>query len=179
MALDFEMISQIEPNKNVSLQSFDQKRDHALLVEWINSPHIIQWWGDPAKNIREFSEPAIGGGEALIMVGSIPVGYIRWQVPSQEELREAGLDDLPESTVDIDIAIGETNYLGCGIASQSLRLLVSRLLNSKKVPMIMICTSVNNSKAIKSFESAGFRRDRIFDDPEYGRMWLLTNNGEV
>ena len=173
------MIKQLDLNNSVSLQSFDQKRDHGLLVKWLSSPHIIQWWGDPAKNIRELSEPASGGGEALIMVGSEPVGYVRWQVPSQEELLEVGLDDLPESIVDIDIAIGELNYLGCGIASQSLRLLISQLFSSKEVPMIMMCTSVKNSKAIKAFESAGFRRNRIFDDPEYGKMWLLTIHPKV
>ena len=157
----------------VSLQPFNKQKDFALLRKWIKSPHITEWWGDPVKNIKEMSEPATGGGEALIKTSNQPVGYVRWQIPSQEDLQAAGLDDLPDSVVDIDIAIGEESYLGQGIASKALQLLINRTLTSD-VPMIMMCTSINNTRAIKSFEKAGFTRDRIFTDPEYGDMWLLT-----
>jgi aminoglycoside 6'-N-acetyltransferase len=177
--LEFKMIAQIDQNNKVYLRSFNQKKDHLLLEKWIYSSHIKQWWGDPVKNIQELSEPATGGGEALILVRSKPVGYVRWQIPSQEELRAAGLNDLPDSVVDIDIAIGEVSYLGQGIASQALQLLISRLFMSAKAPMIMICTSIDNIKAIKCFEKAGFRKNRVFADPEFGDMWLLTIDRKV
>lgn len=164
----------MKQNLNISLQPFNKKKDYDLLIKWISSPHISEWWGDPAKNIKEMSEPATGGGEALIKTNSQSVGYIRWQIPSQEDLQAAGLDDLPDSVVDIDIAIGEKNYLGRGIAPKAIQLLINRILTSKNVPMIMMCTSINNTKAIKSFEKAGFTRNRIFADPEHGDMWLLT-----
>ncbi len=40
--------------------------------------------------------------------------------------------------------------------------------------MIMMGTSVNNTVALRSFERAGFRRMRTFDDPDYGPCWLLV-----
>lgn len=83
------------------------------------------------------------------------------------------MSDIPENTIDIDIAIGEPGYIGRGVASQSLRLLVQRLYLSEPVPMIMIYTSVNNNNAIRAYERAGFERDRIFHDPEFGEMWLF------
>lgn len=132
------MISPKEQDNKVSFKSFNRKRDQVLLKKWVKSPHVRQWWGDPVKNMQELSRPAINGGEELVIVGAKPVGYIRWQALSQEELQAAGLDDLPDSVIDIDIAIGESNYLGRGIGSQSLRLLVSRLFKSEKASMIMV-----------------------------------------
>ncbi|KAA3659974.1 MAG: GNAT family N-acetyltransferase [Calditrichaeota bacterium] len=164
----------MKQNLKISLQPFNKQKDFALLEKWIKSPHVKEWWGDPVKNIQEMSDPAIGGGEALIKVHSRPVGYVRWQIPSREDLQAAGLDDLPNSVVDIDIAIGEESYLSQGIGSQALQLLINRIAKSENVPMIMMCTSIHNARAIKSFEKAGFTRDRIFTDPEHGDMWLLT-----
>ena len=109
----------------------------------------------------------------MIVVGSTPVGYLRWQVPTPDELNAAGLHDIPEDAVDIDIALGESNSIGCGVVSQSLRLLIERLRSSEAVPMIIICASVENSRAIRAYERTGFERDRVFDDPEFGRMWLF------
>jgi aminoglycoside 6'-N-acetyltransferase len=166
----------MDQDKKVSLRPFIHTSDHALLEKWIKNSHIKEWWGDPDKIIKELSEPAIGGEEAIITIQDKPVGYVRWQIPSLEELLEAGLDDLPNSVVDIDIAIGEVSYLGRGIASQALRLLINRLLMSANAPMIMMCTSINNIKAIKCFDKAGFKKNRVFADPEFGDMWLLTIN---
>ena len=164
----------MELYNKISLQPFNHTSDHALLEKWINSPHIIEWWGDPGKIKDELSEPAIGGGEAIITIDGKSVGYIRWQIPSREELHAAGLDDLPDTMVDIDIAIGEFSYLGQGIGPQALQLLINRLFTLENVPMVMMCTSINNIRAKKSFEKAGFRKDRVFSDPEYGDMWLFT-----
>lgn len=165
--------------KHVSLLPFDQEKDGALLEKWLAAPHVRRWWGDPEKIRQEMADPPSSGGEALIGVDAKPIGYIRWQVPTARELIEAGLNDLPARTMDIDIAIGEMNYLGRGIAAQALRILVDQLREAGTTPLIIMCTSIENHHAIRAFEKAGFKRNRVFNDPEYGKMWLLTFKGNV
>lgn len=157
----------------VSLAPCAARRERALLQRWLAAPHVRRWWGDPARNLDDLLSSPVSGGEALIEVAARPVGYVRWQIPSRAELVEAGLDDLPEGTLDIDIAIGEPAYLGQGVASQALRLLVRRLIATHAPPAIIICTAVDNLAALRAYEAAGFVRDRIFEDPQFGAMWCL------
>ena len=101
------------------------------------------------------------------------MGYLRWQVPEREQLEGAGLGGLAEGVVDIDIGIGEPDWLGRGIGSRALALLVERLREELDPPMFMMCTSVWNARAQGAFQRAGFRRERVFDDPVFGPMWLF------
>jgi aminoglycoside 6'-N-acetyltransferase len=171
-----EMDKPVSAVDNVSLEPCDPAKDKELLYKWFSAPHVAEWWGDARRNIEEMIRPPAGGGNAYIAVGSVPVGYVRWQVPSRNELQDAGLDDLPANIIDIDIAIGEPPYLSRGVGSRALRLLVQRLFTTEKPLKIIICTSLNNTRAIHAFEKAGFKRDRVFQDPECGPMWLLAVN---
>lgn len=158
----------------VSLDQFDRKRDLECLAVWVHAPHVARWWGNPETQLRAVLEPPAGGDEALIVADGVPVGYVRWQRVPREELEAAGLHEIPDGTIDIDIAIGEADYVGCGIASRALRQLVARLVSDRSIPMIMMATSVENTMAVRAYEKAGFRRLRTFQDPEYGLMWLFV-----
>jgi aminoglycoside 6'-N-acetyltransferase len=158
----------------VRLEPFDAGQHMELLARWLRAPHVARWWGDPQSQLEDALRSPVGGGDALIHVGSKPIGYLRWEVPPRHAFEEAGLHEIPDGTLDIDIAIGEPGFVGRGAGSTALRILVDRLLGRDDVPLIMICASVNNHPAIRAYEKAGFRRVRQFDDVGYGRMWLLT-----
>ncbi len=155
------------------LRPYEAGTDRPILKSWLYEPQVIKWWGHPDKTIPELSVPPNDGGELIIEVNDKPVGYIRWQVPEDRELREAGLTDLPEDIVDIDIAIGDSDYIGWGVGTNALQLLVNELRSEWPDRRLMICTQSENLRARNSFEKAGFRYVRLFDDPEFGRMWLL------
>lgn len=110
----------------------------------------------------------------MIVADGVPVGYVRWQKALRAEMEAAGLHETPEGTIDIDIMIGEADYIGRGVGPRALQLVVQRLRSEGSIPMIMMGTSVDNTMAISAFERAGFRRVRTFDDPEYGPAWLLV-----
>ncbi|MBW7862684.1 MAG: acetyltransferase [Phycisphaerae bacterium] len=160
--------------EEVWLRTFHPLRDIARLSTWLRKPHIVRWWGDPRVQLHAALERPAAGGDALIVADGVPVGYVRWQQTPRPELEAAGLPEIPEGSVDIDIAIGEADYIGCGVGSRALKLVVQRLRSAESVPMIMMGTSVNNTVALRSFERAGFRRMRTFDDPDYGPCWLLV-----
>lgn len=158
----------------VCLQPFNPQRDIDRVAAWLRSPHIVRWWGDPEKQLHAVLERPVEGGDALIVADGVTVGYVRWQQTPRAELEAAGLHEIPEGSVDIDIAIGKTEYIGCGVGSRALQLVVQRLRSESSMPMIMMGTSVHNTMATRAFERAGFRRLRRFDDPEFGPAWLLV-----
>ncbi|MEW6363573.1 MAG: GNAT family N-acetyltransferase [Acidobacteriota bacterium] len=160
--------------ERVWLEPFDPERDVVHLAAWVRAPHVARWWGDPETQLPAVLERPAGGGDALIVADAVPVGYIRWQRAPRDELEAAGLHEIPAGTVDIDIAIGEVEYVGCGIASRALTLVVENLAVDRSIPMVMMATSVENTMAISAFEKAGFRRLRKFEDPEYGPMWVFS-----
>ncbi len=103
------------------------------------------------------------------------MGYMCWEPPPPEELEAAGLSDLPDRLMDIDIMIGEPDALGRGIGPQALALLLQRLREDPSVEWAGLGTSLANERAIRAYEKAGFRRFREFDDPEIGSaLYLVT-----
>ena len=163
--------------KEVRLDQFDPERDIDLVSTWIQAPHVSRWWGDPSKALAEILERPEVGGDALIVADDKPVGYIRWQKPSRAELDEAGLLEInEETTIDIDLGIGESEFIGLGIGSRAVELVFEHLESDSGIRMIMIASSIDNIVAVESFEKVGFERRRKFDDPEYGECWLLVRD---
>jgi len=158
---------------NVELVAYCPERHSGLVASWLRQPHVSRWWGDPEKVAQELSLPPSGGGEALIATDGVPVGYVRWQVPARKELDAAGLHEVPDDVVDIDIAIGEVDHLGHGIGSRALAMLRERLVKDGAV-MVMLATSVDNTRAVRAYEKAGFSRRREFIDTDGGEYWLLV-----
>ena len=97
-----------------------------------------------------------------------------WQHPTREELDVAGLSDVPESVIDIDIVIGEREAVGRGVGSAALRLVAENALTDTAVPFVIGCTRHDNLASLRAFAKAGFRRDREFDDVPYGRHVLMV-----
>jgi ribosomal protein S18 acetylase RimI-like enzyme len=162
-----------DERRHVELIAFSPERDLPRLHSWLQQPHVSRWWGDPAETLKEVAERPRGGGEALITAAGVPVGYVRWQVPAREELDAAGLYEVPDEVVDIDIAIGEVEQLGRGIGSAALAILRERLTR-EGVTMVMLATSVQNERAVRAYEKAGFTRRRQFIDTDGGAYELMA-----
>ena len=151
---------------DVGLKALDPQRDLPLLERWLRSPHVVQWWGTPDPHSTALGQRSVDT-HALITAEGRPVGYLCWQRPSREELEAADLTDLPEDLVDIDILIGEPEYLGCGVGPKALVLLLARL-RSEGVGFAGVGTSSSNHAALRAYEKAGFRFFRAFEEPESG-----------
>lgn len=155
------------PIYDVRLETFDPQLDSHRVQDWLRIAHVTRWWGDAQQaleNMRRCSRET----QAVIVADGAPVGYLCWQRPLQEELEAAGLTDLPEDLVDIDIMIGESKVVGLGVGPRALGLLLDRLRADRLVSFAGVATSVSNKRAIRAFEKAGFRLFREFQDPESG-----------
>ncbi len=151
----------------IRLESFDQSLHSERLRRWLDRPHVAKWWGD-AQEAMEHAAQCLPEAHAVILADGTPVGYLCWQTPTAAELEDAGLTDLPERLVDIDILIGEPELLGQGVGPQALGLLLCRLREESSFSHAGLGTSASNVRAIRAFEKAGFRLFRDFHDPEWG-----------
>lgn len=97
-----------------------------------------------------------------------------WQTVDRTELVAVGLSEIPDGAVDIDLFVGESSWLGCGVGSAALRLLPKWLRRQGKALLAGMCVSINNAGAIRASEKAGFHKLRQCDDPTYGRCWVLV-----
>ena len=111
---------------------------------------------------------------AIIEADVHKAGLVLWQHPTRQELDVAGLTDIPESVIDIDIMIGECDAAGRGVGSATLRLVAQTALADPAVPLVMGCARSDNLVSQRAFARAGFRRDREFDDVPNGRHVLMV-----
>jgi aminoglycoside 6'-N-acetyltransferase len=151
---------------DVKLRALDLSADRPLLERWLQSPHVVQWWGTQDVQFTGQGQRS-SGTDAMITADGKPVGYLCWQRPSPSEIAAAGLTELPGDLMDIDIMIGEPEFLGCGVGPRALVLLLAKL-RDEGVRFAGLGTSTSNRVAIRAFEKAGFRAFRDFEDPEFG-----------
>lgn len=111
---------------------------------------------------------------ALIEADGRKVGLVLWQQPTRDELDEAGLTDIPESVIDLDIMIGARGDVGRGIGTTAIRLVAEIVLADPSVPYVIAAIRVDNTASLRAFSKAGFSRAREFDDLETGRYVLMV-----
>ncbi len=160
--------------RTVTLQSFQPDLDSDLLRAWLARPHVCRWWGDPDQQLALCLDRPETSGHVLICVNDQPIGYLRWQQVDPEDLQALGLDHIPEGAVDMDILIGETNWIGQGIGPQAIELMVDQLRRDRQVPLVGMTTSVENTAALRAYEKAGFHKLMEYQDPNYGLCWIMV-----
>ena len=169
---DKRTVEMAKPANNVGLEVLDPRRDEQLLERWLRSPHVARWWGNAELNLTTLGQRS-KDTHALITADGRPVGYLCWQRPTREELEAAHLTDLPEDLVDIDILIGEPDYLGSGVGPKALTVLLAKL-HGEGVRFAGLATSISNVGAIRAFEKAGFSLFRDFEDPDGPYRYLVA-----
>lgn len=158
---------------DVTLTLFSSS-DIDLLRDWLNAPHVAEWYLDPEDHIAWAANPPTSGDRALIAVGGRAVGYIRWQSVSREVLDSVGLYEIPAGSVDVDMLIGDSEFVGQGIGPKALLVLVSQLRQRGDVPLVGLSPSVQNLYAQRAYAKAGFHILREYHPPIYGNCYLMV-----
>lgn len=160
----------------VDLRPLDPEHDVARIAAWLEEPDARRWWGDPVTALTEIVDHDPGTVAVVVWEGR-PVGVLCWQVPTREELEDAGLADLPRDLVDVDVLIGETDARGRGIAPEALRQLCARL-REQGVRLVGMGAAEANAPALVAYARAGFVPYRDFEEDGEGYRYFTRELAE-
>lgn len=139
-------------------------RQLPLLEEWLNQPHMQEWWGDPVHElnvIRDMIEGRDTTQPYIFYVDNRPAGYIQvWFVGDHQNAEwlenHPWLAALPANAIGVDLSIGEADLLSCGIGSAALQKFTESL-RSEGYDTIVIDPDRNNIRAVRAYHKAGFQ----------------------
>jgi aminoglycoside 6'-N-acetyltransferase len=130
--------------------------DLPLLQQWLNRPHVCEWWHDPVRGLATIEEhihdPAID--LFIVNFGNKPIGYIQSWDPHAE--KDHPCRDQPVGTRGIDQFIGEPDFVNRGHGSAFIRAFVQRLFEAG-APRVVTDPNPRNARAIRAYTKAGFQ----------------------
>ncbi len=137
--------------------------DRALLLQWLNSAHAQEWWGDPEEELSLIYDGRGKHDPFIARVGGAPVAYVQaWRPSLHPEL--PWQHDLPDTVRGIDITIGDAANLGRGLGTLILRCFAAKLF-AEGATRIVIDPDSRNERAIAAYLKVGFRPyDRFEED---------------
>ena len=136
-----------------------------MLDAWLRTPEVARWWGDPDRQaalLREdLSEPRMA--MEIVSLDGEPFAYAQnYDVHAWPQPHFA---HLPGGSRAIDAFIGEPAMIGRGHGAAFLKMLALRLVE-QGAPVVAIDPDVDNWRARRAYEKAGFRVDAVVETGE-------------
>jgi aminoglycoside 6'-N-acetyltransferase len=139
--------------------------DLPLVRGWLAEPHVVQWWGDTDQQFElvrgDLDQPAME--QFIVSAANRPFGYIQCYDPDDWTPHPFG--PQPRGTRGIDQFIGEPDMIDGGHGSGFIRAFVERLL-ATGAPRVLTDPDPANGRAVRAYEKAGFRPERLVDGPD-------------
>jgi aminoglycoside 6'-N-acetyltransferase len=147
--------------------------DLPLIRRWLETPHVSQWWHDPAEQFELVSGDLDHPDMAQYIVASDgrPFAYLQCYNLSDWN---TGFGPQPSGTRGLDQFIGEADMLGRGHGSAFIRTFAEQLL-AKGTPRVVIDPDPANVRAIRASNKAGFVKDRIVDTPDGPALLMVRD----
>lgn len=150
--------------------------DHLPMIRrWLCAPHVAQWWGDPDTQFglisEDLTQPAMD--QFVVVNDGRPFAYLQCYDPSAWP--EGNLGVQPAGTRGIDQFIGEPDMIERGHGSAFIRPFADGLL-AAGTPRIVTDPDPHNVRAIRAYEKAGLRKDRIVDTPDGPALLMVRDS---
>jgi aminoglycoside 6'-N-acetyltransferase len=137
--------------------------DLPLIKRWLETPHVGEWWHDPAEQFELVSDDLDHPEMAQFIVAAQarPFAYLQCYRLSDWN---TGFGLQSDGTRGLDQFIGEADLLGHGHGSAFVRAFTDKLF-AGGTPRVVLDPEPDNARAIRTYEKAGFVRDRLVDTP--------------
>jgi aminoglycoside 6'-N-acetyltransferase len=153
-----------------------EPRHFALLWEWYQRPHVQRWfapWTPPSQTAAdELWTAMIEGREPnrgyLISLDGAEVGYIESSRIS-EDPQWAEAIGLGRDAVAADLFLADESLIGRGVGPQIVVRFYLRMMGETGLDVGIIDPEVDNARAIRAYEKAGFRFHRQIPSDKPGR----------
>ncbi|TCL73127.1 GNAT family N-acetyltransferase [Rhizobium sp. BK251] len=148
------------------------RADLGLLAEWLETPHVRRWWGDPAEAIASIDEHLDGYQVEAFMVALDGKDFAFIQSADLGKEEDQALADQPAATFGIDQFIGPVSMTGRGYGPAFMRLFCTRLFD-RGARRILVDPHPENAIAIRAYAKAGFA-ELGEATTNYGRALLMA-----
>ena len=112
-----------------------------------------------------------------MLLADRPVGYL--QVYDASSGTVGATADQPPGTRGLDLFIGEAWALGLGHGPAFLRRITTRLLSDPAVLRVIADPDPGNERSLTCFERAGFRRERLIQQPWGTAVLMVCTKGSL
>ncbi|EMA3680229.1 AacA4 family aminoglycoside N(6')-acetyltransferase [Citrobacter freundii] len=167
-------------NLSITLRLMTE-HDLPMLHDWLNRPHIVEWWGGKEKrptldDVLEHYQPGAMAEDSVIpyiaMLGEEPIGY------AQSYVALGSGDGWWEDETDlgvrgIDQSLANPTQLNKGLGTKLVRALVELLFSDPAVTKIQTDPSPNNYRAIRCYEKAGFVQEKVITTPDGPAIYMI------
>jgi aminoglycoside 6'-N-acetyltransferase len=147
--------------------------DLPTIKRWLETPHVREWWHDPAEQFElvsgDLSDPDMA--QFIVAVEGREFAYLQCYALSGWN---CGLGPQPDGTRGLDQFIGEAGMVGRGHGSAFVRAFADQLLASG-TPRVVTDPDPANARAIQAYEKAGFRRERLVETPDGTALLMIRD----
>ena len=149
--------------------------DLPLIQRWLETPHVAEWWHDPAEQFElvsgDLGHPDMA--QFIVTTEARPFAYLQcYNIGAWD----AGFGPQPTGTRGLDQFIGEPDMLDRGHGSAFIRAFAEDLLTNG-TPRVVIDPDPDNVRAIRAYEKAGFSKDRLVDTPDGIALLMFRDAG--
>lgn len=152
--------------------------DLPLVLNWLNQPHVAQWWGDAHEQFELVSGDLDAGAmdQFIVTMKDRPFAYIQCYDPTAWP--DNGLGSHPRGTRGVDQFIGESDLINRGHGSAFIRSFIERVLTAG-APRVITDPHLQNHRAVRAYEKAGFARAHIVDTPDGPSLLMVRNRSAL
>ena len=137
------------------------KDDISMIVFWIKQPHVLKWWisaqNKTDKEIYLKYHNRLEDSSIQMYISyynDIPIGYLQAYYVSDEMKHLYSIDN----GVEIDLFLGNIEYLGIGLGKRMLQEFISEIVFIEfNTDYVCIDPVVENEIARHVYETVGFR----------------------
>lgn len=155
--------------------------DLVMLHEWLNRPHLVEWWGGEearptlAEVQRDYAPRAMAAESVtpyIALLDGEPIGYAQ----SYVAMGSGGgwwEDETDPGVRGIDQSLANPEQLGKGLGTRLVRALVRHLFADPAVTKIQTDPSPDNHRAIRCYEKAGFVAQKVVATPDGPAVYMI------
>lgn len=161
----------------------DTEADYQLMTKWLADPRVYEFIHGKPKDViwvKQKYGPRISQEEKVnacfIKFKNKLIGYIQYfDIKPYEKNYEM---ENTKNIWAVDMWIGEPDFWGKGIVSQTLKLLADYIFKNLGAVKIIIDPHVDNPRAIHAYEKAGFKKVKVLKAHEMYKdkkvdAWLM------
>ncbi len=149
-------------------------QDLTTVRRWLETPHVHEWWGDPATQFGLVSDDLSRPAMDQFIVAANDRSFAYLQCYDAAAWPNNGFGEMPAGTRGIDQFIGTPDMIDRGHGSAMIKVFVDTLLQAG-TPRVVTDPDPENQRAVRAYEKAGFEKSRLVDTPD-GRALLMVRN---